>query len=285
MNTYTNPAFVFIHGAWHNANTWNKVIPLLAKRGFASVAIDLPGAGENAQLPASYHQRPLDPVAFATEPSPNAGVTQEERNAATLAAIEEAASLGNGQVVLVGHSLGGITLSPVAQMAPEQLHAVVYLTAFMLPHGMPCGAMIMSEAMAEALVPSLFMADPQVVGALRLDTNSDDPGYIERARQAFYGDLSDADFETALSNLHCDEPAQVLGVPSPITSDQFGTVTRHYIRCTEDRAITLVAQDEMIDMVDQEMGNQTIVHTLDASHSPFYSQPEELVEIFVQTAA
>ena len=42
------PAFVFVHGAWHNAATWHKLIPLLEARGYVARALDLPGAGANA---------------------------------------------------------------------------------------------------------------------------------------------------------------------------------------------------------------------------------------------
>ena len=284
MSTANNPAFVLIHGAWHNAHTWDKVVPLLAERDYASVAIDLPGAGGHTKIPASYNQRPLDLAAFGTEPSPNAGVTQDERNEATLLAIKEAAFLGNGQVVLVGHSLGGLTLTPVAQMAPEQLYAVVYLAAFLLPKDMPAAVMIADESMAKSKVSDLFMADPEVTGALRVDPKSEDADYVALAREAFYADLTDADFKTALTHLHPDEPAQVAGVPSSMSADKFGTVSRHYIRCTQDRAVVIEGQDKMVAMVDGALGNKTTTHTLEASHSPFYSQPENLVDILVRIA-
>ena len=95
-------------------------------------------------------------------------MTQGERNEAILLAIQEAASLGNGQVVLVGHSLGGLTLTPVAQMVPEQLYAVVYLVAFLLPKDMSATVMIADESMSKAKVPDLLMADPETTGALRV---------------------------------------------------------------------------------------------------------------------
>ncbi len=284
MSNPNNPAFVFIHGAWHDSHTWAKVTPKLEDRGYASVAIDLPGAGKNAKVPESFSTRPLDPAQYGMEVSPNAGVSQEARNEATLAAIETAATLGNGEVVLVGHSLGGITLSPVCQLAHDKIKAAVYLTAFLLPKGMPAVAMITDEIMAAALVPQLFMADPEAVGALRLDPNSQDETYLQTFYEAFYGDLNESDFELAKSHLHPDEPAQVVGIPSPITSAKFGLVPRHYIRCTQDRAIVIEGQDKMIAMVDDQMGNETTVHTLESSHSPFYSQPEQLVDILVGIA-
>jgi pimeloyl-ACP methyl ester carboxylesterase len=46
-----NPAFVFVHGAWHDAATWRLVTPLLQARGNVVRASDLPGAGRNARAP------------------------------------------------------------------------------------------------------------------------------------------------------------------------------------------------------------------------------------------
>lgn len=279
------PAFVLIHGAWHSHETWTELTPELEARGHAVVSIDLPGAGANAATPASFHERPLNPEAFGTEPSPNAAVSQAERTEAAVAAVREAAGKGNGQVVLVGHSLGGLTISPVAEQIPDELAAVVYLTAFLLPNGTPAGALIGHEIMARAQVPPLFMADPEVVGALRMDTASTDPDYVAKCRSAFYGDLTDEQFATALSRLHCDEPAAAAGEPSNVTAERFGTVDRHYIRCTEDLAIVIEGQDHMIDITDASLGSKTTIHTMNTSHSPFYSDPAGLAEILGSIAS
>ncbi|MEA2919565.1 MAG: hypothetical protein QOJ15_11646, partial [Bradyrhizobium sp.] len=69
--------------------------------------------------------------------------------------------------------------------------------------------------------------------------------------------------------------------PSEITPGRFGTVPRHYIRCTQDRAIPLTGQDHMIATVDGGIGGKTITHTLESSHSPFLSQPATLSRILI----
>lgn len=279
------PAFVFVHGAWHGARSWDRVTPLLGAAGHHCVAVDLPGSGANAAAPASYAKRPFDPAAFATEPSPNAGVSQDQRSHAAIEAVTSAAARGNGKVVLVGHSLGGITVSPVAEAVPDLLHAAVYLTAFMLPPGMPAIAMIQHESMASALVPGLFMADPATVGALRINVASDDPAYVDGLKAAFFGDVDGDEFEAFRMSLHCDEPAQVAFVPSPITGERFGTVARHYIHCDRDRAVTPEGQALMVAMVDGAMDNQTRIHRMSASHSPFLSQPRALADMLAAIAA
>ena len=159
------PAFVLVHGYWHNSGCWRDVSARLEAGGYEVVTPDLPGAGVRARIPVSFLQRPFDPAAFAVEPSPNAVVTQEERTQAVITAIK---SIG-GPVVLVGHSMGGATISDVAEAAPTDVAAVVYLTAFLLAPGVPPFAIMTHETMAAAVVPSLFCADPEVVGALRLN--------------------------------------------------------------------------------------------------------------------
>ena len=76
--------------------------------------------------------------------------------------------------------------------------------------------------------------------------------------------------------LSCDEPASVPGVPSPLTAEKFGSVTRHYIRLTQDLAVILAAQGASIAEIDAVMPKQTVVHTMETSHSPFLSDPQGL---------
>jgi len=275
---------VLIHGAWHDHHTWDSVVPLLGAEGCVTKAIDLPGAGADAPRPASFNARPLDSATFGSEPSPNAGVTQQERTAAAMDAVREVNAKTGGKAIVLGHSLGGLTVSPVVEAMSDEVSAAVYLTAFMLPPGMVAGQMIQHELMSEALVPALFMADPEQVGALRIDPSSPDAAYKARAKEAFYADLSDAQLESALVHLHPDEPAQVAGVPSNVSRKRFGLVARHYIECTEDRAITLAGQKEMIRLMDQAMGNKTTVHQLNTSHSPFLSQPSALASLILDIA-
>lgn len=278
------PSFVFVHGAWHSKATWDHVTKELVSRGYATSKLDLPGAGADAKRPASFSKRPLDAAAFGSEMSPNADVTQQDRTQSVINAIDEVKGYGNGKVVLVGHSLGGLTISPVAEQRPKDLHAVVYLTAFLLKPGMNGGELIAHDSMAAGMVPSLFMADPAEVGAMRWDSKSPDAAYMKKAREAFYGDLTDAQFDAAVTTLHPDEPAAVAGEPSSVTKGKFGTVDRHYIRCTEDRAIPVKGQDWMIAEMDAAMGNKTTTHTMAASHSPFYSDVGGLCDILVKIA-
>jgi len=281
----TRAVFVLIHGAWHNRSTWDRVTPILKANGFEALTLDLPGAGANSITPTSLTRSPFEPAAFATERSPIAGVTQEERTQAVVALVKEAASLSHGKVILVGHSAGGMTISAVAEQVPDLLLAVVYLAGFMVPHGVPLLAILQHETLSSALAPGLFVGDPAAIGATRIHVGSTDEAYRSLLKAAFYGDVSESEFAQAASQLHCDESNAGAVAPSGITPGRFGTVARHYIRCTQDRAIPLTGQDHMIAAVDGSIGGKTTTHTLESSHSPFLSQPASLSKILIDIGA
>jgi pimeloyl-ACP methyl ester carboxylesterase len=277
----TKAVFVLVHGGWHNRSAWDKVTPILEANGFAALTLDLPGAGVNAIAPTSLSRRPFDPAAFAAEPSPIAGVTQGERTEAVVALVNEAASLSDGKVILVGHSAGGMTISAVAERVPNLLLAVVYLAGFMAPYGKTLLAMLQHESMSSGLGPRLFVGDPAAIGATRVHVGSTDEAYRSLLKGAFYGDVSESEFAHAASQLHCDESNAGALAPSEITPGRFGGLPRHYIRCTQDRAIPLAGQDHMITAVDRAIGGETTTHTLESSHSPFLSQPAALSQILM----
>ncbi|MGG6895471.1 alpha/beta fold hydrolase [Rhizobium sp. BR 315] len=273
--------FVLVHGGWHNRSAWNRITPILEASGFAALTLDLPGAGANAIAPTSLNRHPFDAGAFATERSPVADVTQEERTEAVVALVEEAASRADGRVILVGHSAGGMTISAVAERVPDLLLAVVYLAGFMVPNGMPLLAMLQHETMSSALAPQLFTGDPIAIGATRIHAGSTDEAYRSLLKASFYADVSENEFVHAASQLHCDESNAGALAPSQITPARFGTVRRHYIRCTQDRAVPLAGQDHMIATVDDAIGGKTVIHTLESSHSPFLSQPANLSKVLI----
>ena len=277
----TNAVFVLVHGGWHNHSAWNKVTPILEANGFAALTLDLPGAGINAIAPTSLGLRPFDAAAFAAERSPIAGVTQEERTQAVVAMVKEAASRSDSKVILVGHSAGGMTISAVAEQVPHLLQAVVYLAGFMVPNGMPLLAMLQHETLSSALAPGLFVGDPFAIGATRIHAGSTDEIYRSLLKAAFYADVPEPEFAHAASQLHCDESNAGALALSEITPGKFGTVPRHYIRCTQDRAIPLTGQDHMIATVDRAIGGETTTHTLESSHSPFLSQPAILAKVLI----
>lgn len=105
------PVFVLVHGAWHGAWCWRRVLPLLRAGGHEAHAVTLTGVGERAHL---LNER----VTLQTHIDDVIGlITAEELH----------------HVVLVGHSFGGLVITGVAdallQRAPGVLRQLVYLDA------------------------------------------------------------------------------------------------------------------------------------------------------------
>jgi pimeloyl-ACP methyl ester carboxylesterase len=279
-------AFVLVHGAWHGAWCYERIISLLASKGHVAVARDLPAHGLNASFPVAYFTRPINPAAFGTEVSPVAGTKLEDYVTSVLATIDEVRALGFEKVILVGHSMGGVAITAVAERAPEKISAVVYLTAFMPKSGVPAISYIQSEENKGELVGAQFMANPEVVGALRLDPRSSDKTYLANTKNAFYGDVSQAEFNAAVNLLTCDVPVAPFATPINTTASRWGVLPRHYIKCLQDRAILPALQQRFISEADAfTPSNRTLVHEMDSSHSPFISQPEKLARILASIAS
>ncbi|NJM43133.1 MAG: hypothetical protein HC858_02445, partial [Brachymonas sp.] len=64
--------------------------------------------------------------------------------------------------------------------------------------------------------------------------------------------------------------------PLHLTEPRYGQVPKVYIECLQDRAVTLFLQREM-----QKTQPCNAVYAIDSSHSPFFSQPEQLVNILI----
>lgn len=282
----TPRALVLVHGAWHGAWTYERVTPTLAARGLRVVARDLPGHGLNARYPACYFERPLGATAFGSEASPLAGITLDTYADSVLASIDLLRERGIDKITLVGHSMGGVVLTAVGERVPERIAQLVYLTAFMPAHQVPAVAYIGAPENIGEMVGPQLMADPQQVGALRIDHRSDDAAYRARTAEAFFNDLDGADRLACASLLTPDVPAQPMATPIAITRERWGALPRHYVRCLRDRAIRPALQDRFIAEADAfTPANRTVVHTLDSGHSPFFSQPQALAELLLRIAA
>ena len=114
-------AFVLIHGAFHGAWCWDKVVPLLEARGHSVWAIDLPGHGAD--------KTPLAEVTMGAH---------VERVCKALDALPEPG-------ILVGHSMGGAVVTQTAEHRPGKIKALVYLSGYLPQNGQTMQELITSE--------------------------------------------------------------------------------------------------------------------------------------------
>ncbi|HJU27692.1 MAG TPA: alpha/beta fold hydrolase [Candidatus Binataceae bacterium] len=102
--------FVLVHGAWHGAWCWAAVMRQLELGGDRAFALDLPGRGSH----------PMD----------HAKITREVWVDAVVRFIEDH---GLRDVVLAGHSLGGLTITGVGLSIPNRIKRLIYVTALVPP--------------------------------------------------------------------------------------------------------------------------------------------------------
>lgn len=271
----TESPIVLVHGAWHGSWSWACVTPLLAAAGRIAVAVDMAGHGLDSRVPASAVARPFDEAAFATEPSPVAGVTLD---AAADRLVSQLAALGR-QCVLVGHSMGGTVVTAAAQCAPEYVRSLVYVCAFMPASGVPAAAYIQSPENEGEQVGALLVADPAELGVLRLDPRREDPDYRARLVRAFYGGVPDDVVAATIRMISTDFPLAIAVGATELTAEGWGALPRTYILCTGDEAILEPLQRRFVAEADTAFpDNPTRVVELATAHSPMLTLPEALAD-------
>jgi pimeloyl-ACP methyl ester carboxylesterase len=105
--------FVLVHGGWHGGWCWRRLLPLLRAGGREAHAPTLTGLGDRAHLAA-----------------PGVGLATHIEDVVALLAMEDLS-----EVVLVGHSSGGVVITGVAQRVPDRIAELVYLDAFVAQPG------------------------------------------------------------------------------------------------------------------------------------------------------
>ena len=235
--------FILIHGGFHGAWCWDRVIPELERLGHEAVALDLPGHGERAsERPANYKGR-IQPI------------------------LDE---LQDGDV-LVGHSGGGYDICVAANYAPEKIRHMVHLAA-----GIPIEGKSVVEATGGATEENdggdtratQLMDDS--TGMLRfikpLPDGTMEWTSLEGAREFFYHDCDDETVRWAFSRL---SP----GI-SPFPEEKLylsnywdAQIPRSFILCEQDRSMPREMSRDVI----RRMGVEPL--TIDSSHSPFPSRP------------
>ena len=138
----TNMNIVIVHGAWADASSWSKVIPILEKAGHRVIAVQLP-----------LHSLADD-----------------------VATVKRAIDLLGGPVILVGHSYGGMVITNAGYNNPN-VKGLVYVAAFAPQEGQSLGTFVDVTKLPKNLLiidsgGFAFINPAMFAGAFAQDVNS-----------------------------------------------------------------------------------------------------------------
>jgi hypothetical protein len=224
--------FGLVHGAWHGAWCWERLIPELAARGHRAVAVDLP-----CEDPEAGAQRYAE-VAAAALPTA-------------------------GDLVLVGHSLSGLTIPLIAARRP--VRALVFLCAVLPAFGRSLDEQVKKDP---GMYAPGYAAHPGRVVHPDGSTSWKD---AEGATEAFYHDCVPADARRAWSRLR-RQSAAPRREACPLAA--WPPARRISIHARDDRAIAPAWSERA---ARERLGIESLV--IEGSHSPFLSRPAALAAL------
>jgi pimeloyl-ACP methyl ester carboxylesterase len=235
--------FILVHGAMHGAWCWQKVIPYLEGLDHSVLAVDLPGRQGKGK--------------------PGWGLSLQDYIADLTSTVDRE----QGKVVLVGHSLAGMSIAAVAEKMPHKVERLIFLTAWVSMNGsnmVQLGRENTGSDLHRATGASLLhgLITPK----------------LEAFQEVFCADCSAEDLAWAQSQLVPESIRTAFG-RVPLSSERFGSVPTSYVRCANDRALTLAQQQRMLESI----GCRRVI-TLQSSHSPFLSMPQQLAQALHDSA-
>ena len=238
----TLPALVLVHGGAHAADCWDLTIDEIRRLTpeLTVLAVDLPGRrGKPGDLTKLTIADWVDSV------------------------VADIDAAGLGDVVVVGHSLAGITVpGVVTKLGGGRVRELILAAAFVPPEG---------RSVLDVLAGPL-------AGYARRNASKGGTRELPRwiAGLAFYNGVSRARRRVALDRLCTDsvrviaESVSRVGMPDE--------VPRTWIMTQRDRSLSTKSQLASIDALG---GVQTVIR-LDTCHSLMVSEPERLAELLVE---
>jgi pimeloyl-ACP methyl ester carboxylesterase len=231
--------FLICHGAWSAAWEWKKVRPLLRAAGHEVLTPTYTGLGERAHLASR-------------------SITLDTHIADILAVIEYE---DLKDLVLVGHSYGGMVATGVADRVRERIARLVYLDAFVPENGQSLFDLLPPEVRTRQQEAMALQGDGWLVppNPTPPDTLPEDLAWIApRRRWQPAGTLTQ---RIALTSPAPALPRAYIYCTRIAPADTFGQFARRF---RSDRAWRFFE--------------------IDASHSPNVTAPEALVRILDQVA-
>lgn len=241
--------FVLVHGAWHGAWCWRRVVDLLQAGGHRAHAVTLTGVGDRAHL--------LSPL-----------ITLETHIADVVNAIE-AEELQD--VVLAVHSYAGMLGTAVADRMPQRLRHLAYVDAVVPRPGESWSSTHASATrearLAAAAASPVYAFPPPEPGVFGLE--AEDHAWVKRRQTP--------------------HPGHTYQAPLAFDPQRVAQVPRTFIDCVQPKLGTIdsirprVRDAKFWDGAWTGGGGIRIVE-LATGHDPMISAPRELADALLACA-
>jgi pimeloyl-ACP methyl ester carboxylesterase len=246
-----------VHGGAHGAWCWEPLIPYLDGE---AVAIDLPPKsirGGPGRLESPPELRTLTIGDF------------------TRSLLEDVDAAGIERFVLVGHSMGGLTISEVARRVPDRVEHLVFVSCMVPPDG---------ASAIEALPEDLQDMTRRAVEEARRGGDNPIGGLDEQTiRSMFCNDMDEEQVRFVLDRTGT-EAAVVLaervtraGIPPELP--------KTFVKLLQDQSLPPDRQDVLVENLRASPGGEVGVVTIDAGHDVMISRPKELADVLNPIAA
>ena len=225
--------FVLVHGGSFAASCWDLLLPHLDA---PALAVDLPGRG--------------------SRPRPLAGLTIAD---SVDAVVDDIESRDLRDVVLVGHSMAGITLPGVAERIPDRLARLVFIACTVPADG----------------ESSLHTLDPEIRALAEENAQRPAGGKMDddMAVAMFCNDMDDDQIQATLSRMVPEAVHLVLAPVSLAGLDH--DIPRTWIRTERD----LIVPPRRQDLFAQR--TRSTVVPIDAAHMVMISRPDALARMLL----
>ncbi|MBL9041697.1 MAG: alpha/beta fold hydrolase [Myxococcales bacterium] len=237
--------FVLVHGAFTGGWHWQRVRRALVTLGHEVYTPTLTGAGERSHqlsrdLRLSVHVKDVTSVLFY----------EDLRD-----------------VVLVGHSYGGVVITAVAEQAADRISQLVYLDATVPAHGQAATGAF-SEGTADVL-SQLSSGTDWLLPPLPLSAvGVSDPRDVEW-----------------MSSRRGPHPMATLHEPVLLGNDAAQRLPRAYIRCTRREGLVGVfGVDPLLPFYQKAIAEGWPVRDLDSGHDAMVTVPEQVAATLSELA-
>jgi pimeloyl-ACP methyl ester carboxylesterase len=235
--------FVLVHGAWHGGWCWRRVADRLSAKGHYVVAPTLSGVGERSHLPP-------DIINLTTQINDVAGEIKWK-------------DLDN--IILVGHSYGGMVITGAADRAPDRVGRLVYLDAATPVNG---------QSLLDIAGPMIAATRPlgQVVDGVELVL------LPTEGAGRFYGVEDPADLKWMDDRL-AGHPWKCFEQPLELTNeDALWAIPQYHVVCTS----TLATRDRDQMAAARAEGR---LWDIDTGHDLMITEPERVAAVLGEIAS